>query len=412
MDKNQMAANEAFWAQMQKTVFAPIIEAVAQAAPRASFSVGEKLLKRFHVAREPNPNAAVAGAYYSRSLNLWGVQCQRAGDLTNAAAHFEMAQKLNPDNMVAQINLQFNQDLRDGKGLAENLASTLDDPFGKYRTLQTALAVNGPFDVPSFCFEIGLVLASQNGFIRQAVEPFERVRQLVPDNLAARLWLAQIYLPSRLPDRALDALHDPLTQPATFSLNATNSTQMNIYAAAAYFQRTNLARGSELLELEMSRNPANEDLIVAASQAYIAHGLYPKALVVIDRKLQLTPDDPTWLFGKGYVSLQIKKYDEAIATFTRLLAIQTNNPDALFNRAIARLNSGKLDDARADYETLRQTVTNSFQIAYGLGEIAWRKHETNEAVKNYKLYLTLANTNTVEAKDIIQRLQEIQGQPH
>jgi tetratricopeptide (TPR) repeat protein len=412
LDKKLTADNENFWAQVEKTAFAPIIAAATPLEPNAPRSFGEKLLDRFHVARESNPNAAIAGPYYSHSLDFWGVQVQRAGNLSNAAAHFEMAQKLNPDNTVAQINLQFNQDLRAGKGTAENLAGTLDEPLGKYHTLPAAMAANGPFDVPSFCFEIGMVFATQNGFFRQAVEPFERVRQLVPDNLAARLWLAQIYLASRLPDRALDALHEPLMQPATFSLNATNSTQLNVLAAAAYFQKTNFTRGSEILELEISRHPENNELLTAAAQAYVARGLFTQALAVIDRKLQATPDDPTWLFGRGYACIQMKNYDAAIAALTRLLAIQTNNPDALFNRAIANLSSDKLDAARADYQKLQQTFTNSFQIAYGLGEIAWRKHETNAAVKNYKQYLTTADTNTAEAQGVIQRLQELQGQPH
>ena len=412
LDKNLIAANEAFWVQAEKTAFAPIIRAVTPVDPNSPHSLGEKLLDRFHVPREPNPNAAVAGTYYSRSLNFWGVQSQRSGDLTNAAAHFDMAQQLNPDNTIAKINLQFNQDLRAGKGATENLADTYDDPFGKYRTMPAAMSVNGPFDVPSFCFEIGLVFASQNGFFRQAVEPFERVRQLVPDNLAARLWLAQIYLASHLPDRALDALHEPLAQPATFLLNATNSTQLNILTAAAYFQKTNFTRGTELLETEIARHPDNNELLIVAAQAYTARGLFTNALAVIDRKLRLTPDDPTWLFGRGYVSIQMKDYAGAITVLTRLLALQPDNNDALFNRAIANLSSDKLDAARADYQKLQITFTNSFQISYGLAEIAWRKHETNEAVKNYQVYLANTDTNTAEARVIIQRLREVQSPAH
>jgi hypothetical protein len=58
---------------------------------------------------------------------------------------------------------------------------------------------------------------------------------------------------------------------------------------------------------------------------------------------------------------------------------------------------------------LQQSLTNAFQIAYGLGEIAWRQHETNEAIRNYKLYLANANTNTAEATNVIQRLRELKG---
>ncbi|HSY10356.1 MAG TPA: hypothetical protein VK840_05520, partial [Candidatus Dormibacteraeota bacterium] len=67
----------------------------------------------------------------------------------------------------------------------------------------------------------------------------------------------------------------------------------------------------------------------------------------------------------------------------------------------------KLDAARADYETLRQSFTNSFQVAYGLGEIAWRKHDTNEAIKNYEIFLANVNTNAAEAKTILERLHEL-----
>lgn len=92
---------------------------------------------------------------------------------------------------------------------------------------------------------------------------------------------------------------------------------------------------------------------------------------------------------------------------TRVLSIQTNNPQALFNRALANLDSDRLDDARADYETLGRTYTNSFQVAYGLGEIAWRKHDTNEAVKNYEAYLASGKTNTAEATNVIERLKSL-----
>ena len=94
-------------------------------------------------------------------------------------------------------------------------------------------------------------------------------------------------------------------------------------------------------------------------------------------------------------------YDAAITALTRVLAIQTNNNDALFNRAIANLDSGRLDAARADYLRLQQSFSNSFQVAYGLGEIAWRQHDTNEAVRNYKIYLANANTNTGEAQTVL-----------
>jgi tetratricopeptide (TPR) repeat protein len=269
------------------------------------------------------------------------------------------------------------------------------------------LSANGPFDEPSFCFENGVNLAAGNGYFRQAIASFDRVRELAPDYLPARLWLGQIYVMARLPGRALDALRDPLADPGRFLLVETNETQLHVLAAAAYFQETNFTRGSELLDTEIARHPDDNDLLASTAQAYMVRGMFDKAMGVIDRKLRLVPDDPAWLYSKGYVSIQQKNYAAAIAALSRVLAVQTNNNDALFNRAIANLDSDHLAAARADYLRLQQSFSNSFQIAYGLGEIAWRQHDTNEAVRNYQIYLANADTNSGEAKIVLERLESL-----
>jgi tetratricopeptide (TPR) repeat protein len=400
--------NQAFWARVETQAFAPIERAVTQPDPNAPRSWGQRILDRFHVTPEQNQNAIFAGTFYSRSLDFWGVQLQRAGDLTNAASCFALANEVNPDNVVAQINLQFNQSLRAGISVPLDLSKTTSDHFGKYRDWNQVLNANGPFDEPSFCLVYGTV-AAENEYFRQAIAPLTRVRELEPDNLNARLRLGQIYVMSQLPDRALDALRDPLEHPERFSLAKTNETQLNVIVAAAYFKKNDLAQGMQLLETEIALHPTDTNLLTTAVQAYLVRGLFTNALNVINHKLQLTPGDPVWLFNRGYVFIQSKAYDDAIDAFTRVLAIQTTNSSARFNRALACLESGKLDAARADYNTLQQSFTNSFQVAYGLGEIAWRQHETNEAIKNYKLYLANANTNTAEATNVIQRLRELNG---
>jgi len=407
LDKNLTTANEAFWARAEALAFASIEHAVAATDPNAPQTFSDKILAHLHIDPEQNLSAFAAGTFYSRGLDFWGVEEQRAGDLAGAAAHFESAQKLNPDNVVAQINDQFNQTLRAGQRVPVDLSQAGPDRFGKSRGWNEVLNENGPFDEPSFCFQQGLIFANQSGLFRQSVSLFERVRELDPDYLPARLQLAASYLVSRLPDPALDALHEPLEQPERFALTEDNDTQLNLFVAAAYFQKNDTARGTQLIETEISRHPTNEDLLVTATKAYLAHKLFQNALGVINHKLKSSPDDPTWLFNKGYVSIQLKNYVEGISAMTRVLSMQTNNPQALFNRAVAYLQSDRLDDARADYETLHQTFTNSFQVAYGLGEIAYRKHDTNEAIKNYEVYLTYARTNTSEATNILQRLREL-----
>jgi tetratricopeptide (TPR) repeat protein len=439
-DKKQIAENADFWAHAESGPLAALERDIAPADPNAPETFGESLLDQLHVPRERNPAPFLIAPYYSRDLDFWGVQLQRAGKLPEAAACFETALKLNPDNVVAQFNLQFNAALRAGQTVPMDLSSTSSDRFGKYHDWMEVLSANGPFDEPSFCFESGVIFV-QNAFFRQAISEFTRVRELAPDYLPARILLAQSYLLNRLPGRALDALHGPLTQPEKFSLTVSNSTELNILAAGAYFQETNFPAGQRLLKLEMERHPTNDDLLVAVVQAYVSRGfladaqelmdrhpnnynlltaavraymtrgLFTNALEVIDRKLKMTPDDPAWLVGRGNVLIQLHNYGQAIDTLTRALAVQTNNTEARYNRAFAYFQNAQLGPARADLRELQPVVTGPSQavVAYYLGEIAWRQHDTNEAVKNYRVYLAGANTNSAEAKTVLDRLAHAKG---
>jgi tetratricopeptide (TPR) repeat protein len=192
-------------------------------------------------------------------------------------------------------------------------------------------------------------------------------------------------------------------------LNDDNSTELNILAATAYLQQTNLAAGVALIEKEIAHHPDNSDLLNNAAQVFLAQGLYTNALHAIKLKLALNPNDPGSLDNLGYAYMQMKDYSQAIASLTSVLRLQPTNNDALFNRAIALLSAGQLDAARSDYQQLQKAFPKSFQVAYGLGEIAWRQHATNDAIANYHLYLANAPTNTAEARLIGQRLAGLQG---
>ncbi len=408
LETNLIAENGAFWKELLDRSQPAIAKALNPPNYKKRRDAVGWVMMHLHSAPEPNPNALFAGTIYSRSLNFLGVQAQRAGALGPAADFFSEAQELNPDNVAANINLAFNKNLR--AGLAKDVEATriTPDQFGKYHNWNEVLNACGPFDETSFCFENGVWLM-QGGLMRQALASFNRVRQLVPDNLAARLFVAQIYVFARQPDLALEALKAPLAHPKDFSLTEFNSTELNILAASVHFLKNENAAAADLLEKEIARHPDDETLLTSATQSLFMRGLYTNALHVINRKLDRVPNDPQWLFGKGFASLQIHAYDDAIAAFSHILEIQTNNPDALYNRAFAYYQSDHLNEARADFRQLQTTFTNAFQVAYGLGEIAWKQHDTNEAVRNYQIYLANAPTNSAELKTIRERVDSVKG---
>lgn len=361
-----------------------------------------------HGQADPNPNAVFVANLYSRALDYWGVDLQRAGLLAEAADAFTSAHKINPDNVVAEINLEFNRTLQSGDPVKVEPGRVNADEFGKSRNWNALMNANGPFDDPSFLF-VNSALIARSGLMRQTIAPFNRVCQLAPDFLPARIWLAQLYLYNRLSDQALNTLHEPLTQPKRFGLNTTNSTGVNTLAAFAHLQKNEPKRGVEMLEQEISLHPDDTNLLTTVAQALFTRGLFSDALHVIDRRLAQVPDDPQWLFGKGFASLQMSNYNQAITAFTRVQEISTNDPMSRFYRAYAYLQTDRLNDARADYAALENSYTNSFQIEFGLGEVAWRQHNTNEAISRYEQFLSTAPTNAAEIKVVRERLTELRG---
>lgn len=405
-DKDLIAENDAFWNSAETEGLASVESALAPPDPDAPQSFARKELARLHVPDEPNVNATVVGTYCSRSLDLWGVELQRMGDLTDAAIYFQKALAFNPDNVVAQINLRVNQELGDGRRPKVDFSEANANQLGRFNNPVQAMVVDGPFDEPTFLFEFGEALAQENQFFRQAVLPLQRVLQFDPNFWPAREWLARIYAYNRMPNLALEVLRPPLERPGDFPLSDSDFGQLYMLASAAYFQKDELAEGAHLLETEVSRNPTNQTLLTTVEQIYLNRGMYSNALAIANRTLLLTPRDPGWLVTKGYLYNQLKRYDDAVATLNLALAIQKDD-SALFQRANAYLGCGNLTAARTDFETLWQSHTNSYGLVFELGDIAWRQHDTNEAIRNFEIYLAHTSTNSVQARNVAERLREL-----
>jgi outer membrane protein assembly factor BamD (BamD/ComL family) len=77
---------------------------------------------------------------------------------------------------------------------------------------------------------------------------------------------------------------------------------------------------------------------------------------------------------------------------------------------VANLRAAKLDAAKTDYQALQLQFPRSFQVYFGLAEIAYRQKETNAAIGYYQAYLTNAPPNSPESKYVGQRLKGLKGE--
>jgi tetratricopeptide (TPR) repeat protein len=246
-----------------------------------------------------------------------------------------------------------------------------------------------------------------NNLHHQAAMQFDRVITLAPRNLAARIWLAQLYVVSRLPAQALQIINEIRSHPALLPVTRTNRTEMLFVEASAHLANGDLKSAESVVQAALEKYPNDPELLDTASQVFMNYKCYSNALATINQQLKVSTNNLVALVNKGYACIQIGAFEQAIPPLTRALDLDTNNYRARFDLAIANLKCDQLDAAQHHYEVLQKTFTNAHQIFYGLAETAWRKKDTNAAIRNYQLYLANAATNTPEANIVFARLKEL-----
>ncbi len=404
-----IARNEKFWTEAEDGILDTLTRVTRPKDPAWRPTGMAKIFSAIQLKPEKNQQAYGIAALYARNLVNWGVELQRAGDYVQAAKHFALARELNPDNVVAQINLDFNKKFQSGEPIAVEIDKSLEEQFGKYRSWAEVLTQNGPYDEPSLTYAQGYVFARGN-LLRQSAEAFDRVRTFSTNDLASRLWLAQVHLMRGFPDQALALAHEVRACAARTPGASSNLTDLFTLEASAYFLKKEPAIANQIIETNLAVNPGNFLLLAAACKTYADYGQFTNALEITQRMLQAQPTNAaTWL-NRGCFLVEVSDFDQAIRAFDKVLTLEPNNATALLYRAIANLRADHLDAALKDYEVIQQHYPKLHQAYYGLGEIAYRRKDTNAAIGYYEAYLTNSPPNRTERDLIVNRLRQLRGE--
>jgi len=415
LNRDIITENERFWSKADSSLVGPVLAAINPPGPGANPTFTENLRLWAHLKKEPNREAALLAPFLSCGLDAWAVTLQRAGFLDQATPHFERALALNPDNVAVQANLDSNRSLRDYQRLSLRRSEALEDLFGRAHTWDEVLRDNGPFDDPDFCLALAREFV-HNNLLRQGARELARVKALAPENLTARVLLAQVYTITGRPDEALKVVDEIHANAAKLGLSRTNQNALLDVEVRAHLARKDLPGAESVVRQVMTQYPGDEELLSTAGQVYLTSGCYSNALETFEQLVRIKPNDPGLLANQGLALLQLERYDEATVLLTKVLDLETNTTPlhytVLMNRAIAQLKSDKLEESQRDYETLQKAFPTAYRINFGLGEIAYRKRDTNAAIRYFQLYVANARTNTTEFTNVTVRLTELKrGQP-
>lgn len=437
-----------------------------------------------------SPDAQFIARNYSRCLNAWGVSLQRHGQLEEAGRFFAKAKAMNSDNVVADINSQYNERLRRGERQPVAVDKKVENAFARYRGWDPILMANGPIDEPALCFQLGQEY-TRNSLFRQAAQQFLRVAELTPEDLRAQLALAAVYLEGQVPDETITLVARLRSRPTGPPLSLEQQLELVRLEALAHLAKSRFARddnkptdadrefqsAEQILLRAQQQFPQQHLLLDTLAQLYWSTDRLTNALAVMDRQLQLTPDNvtvhlnkaalllqqqdyaaaqqhldralqlspgnfqalflqvslhmsqkdyakadqtldrileidpknPQALLAKSAVAIETKTYEKAFEPLDQILAEQPTHWAALMNRAIANLQLGRLKAAERDYEQLRKLRPTFHAVYYGLGEIAFRRKDTQAAIAHYERYLKFAPKGLEEANTVSNRLVELRA---
>ncbi len=406
-----IASNQKFWSSTTNDLAQTLRPHVPPLEPQHErLGFPENLYQRIGLKPPKNKLVTMLGGFYSRSLVNWAVELQRASRYDEAVAPLQLAQDLNPQNIVADINLVFNQKYRRGESMDLELDRPMEEYFGTSRSWDQLLAINGPYDTPGLSFAQGYLFLRGN-LVRQAAAAFERARQLATNDITSRLWLGQLNLNRNFPDRTLEMITEIRQIARRVPGLSTNLNDLFTLEAAAYLTKNKDAVAHEIITTNLARFPNDFNVLASACKAYADNRRYTNALELTDRMLKIQPDNVACWINRGCFLVEFPNYPEAIESFTRAINLETNNYRAILYRGIAYLRSEQLDKAREDYETVQRQFPKEPTIDFGLAEIAYQRKDTNTAILHYQSYLDNAPAGTAEAKLVTERLAELKGTP-
>ena len=403
------AENEAFWKQ-HAAELAALSPGLAPPPPQQKRTVRERWMEAMQIPFEKNMIALFLASTYSRALNTWGVAAQRTGHLEAAAAHFDQAVQLAPDNIVATANLDFNKKLLKGVRVSVDNPAAFQQRFGNVGDWDSILNRNGLFDEPTGCLAQGI--AFHRGHLdRQAAQNFLRSITLAPDGLFARLWLSRVYVVLNRPQESL-ALIDELKARSNLWLeDAIFPADILQVELAANYVGDSPEKVERLVKTTVSQKPPDPLLLDTTIQVASFYRDYTNALLALDKQLQVAPDNVTSLVNKGFLEIQITNYNAAIPPLTRAISLEPTNTTAIFCRAVCYFETGRLDESQRDYELLRKINPKGYPAYHGLAEIALRKKDTHTAILNYRLDFTNAPPNSEEANYAVEHLKKLTNSP-
>ena len=135
-----------------------------------------------------------------------------------------------------------------------------------------------------------------------------------------------------------------------------------------------------------------------------------QAVTLIDRAIQIDPNEWRYHCGRGEVLLAVNQYPDAIAAFEQALRLNGDAPEALFRLAVTLHQTHELDRAIAMYQRLLSINPNLAEVHNHLGSAFQSAGRLSEAIAAFRQAVRLQPVNVDALNNLGSALHE-DGKP-
>lgn len=197
---------------------------------------------------------------------------------------------------------------------------------------------------------------AQQEDLTKAVQQFEAVLELAPNDTYSALWLARLYGFENQPDQAEKVLRGVLQRDSENEPALDQLSQLLIDEGRAQEAIALLTKAAD--------DTSSPDLYGVLGDAYSHAHDYAKAEAAYRKAIDGDPSDATHRHGLAQALMAQEKYAEALAQFKKLTQLEPNSADNYLRMAELQRRLGQYDDAQASLTHAQQLAPGSLEVLY------------------------------------------------
>ncbi len=287
---------------------------------------------------------------------------KRLGEGTEALETYQRAVELAPDKYYPHVALgKMYATLRQHEAAIQELT--------KATSLSEQTQNVPPEELTAIYKALGNAYFSRDK-VDQAIQAWKQISELDPDDIFARIELADLFREQQLFEQAI-AQHEAIIQlkkGEPYRVCLSRREIGNIHEAKGDFEKA-IQHYDEALTLTAPGNWLRKDLQHRIIGIFAADSNWEGLIEYYQEKLEATPNEPELIGLLAAAYIENQQLEEGMKTYRKGLELAPTNSALRLNLIASLRNAEKYEEAAAEYEVLSEQSPDDFGIYRELGEL-------------------------------------------